>query len=110
IRVWDRGRPLRWSLGYPGAGSLFYAIASTADGRKPAPSGVFDPTGSVFLTRLPQRIDVWDATSGERRASFPSVLATSPDHRYLVVPWAEGAAPVRELRILDVSRNSTILS
>ena len=110
VRVWDRGRPLRWSLGYPGAGSLFYAIDSTGDGRKPAPSGVFDPTGSVFLTRLPQRIDVWDATSGERRASYPSILAASPDHRYLVVPWAGGPAPLRELRILDVSRNSAILS
>ena len=95
IRVWDRGGGLRWAVGYPGAGSLFSGVFSMAGGRTPAPSGIFDPAGAVFFTRLRERIDVWDATSGERRGSFTSVLASSPDHRYLVVPWVEGPPPAR---------------
>jgi WD40 repeat protein len=109
IRVWDRGGGLRWSVGYPGEGSPFYGIAMDDEGKSARP-GIFDPTGAVFLTRLPHQIDVWDATGGKRRASFPSVLAVSPDHRYLVAPWSEGPAPARELRILDLSRNVRVLS
>ena len=92
IREWDRGGGLRWSVGYPGAGSLFSHTVSMPDATSRL-SGSFDPTGAVFFTRLPDRIDVWDATSGERRRSFATVLATSPDNRYLVVAGGEGTPP-----------------
>jgi WD40 repeat protein len=133
VRVWEREGGLRWSLGYPGEGSLFsYLISMGGHEDTPWRSGTFDPTSAVFFTRVLDRIDVWDATNGERRGSFTSVLAASPDHRYLVVPWVEGppparelpipwvrgfvvreydaSKPVRELRVLDVSRNATVLS
>jgi len=109
IRVWDRGGGLRWSVGYPGAGSLFSHTVSMPDATSRL-SASFDPTGAVFFTRLPDRIDVWDATSGERRRSFATVLATSPDNRYLVVAGGEGTPPAREIRIMDVPRNALVLS
>lgn len=117
IRVWDRGGDLRWSVGYPGVGRLFAnsiampgAVLRPGDNQPWWESGSFDPTGAVFSTLLPGRIDVWDAASGDRRGSFTSVLAVSPDHRYLVVPRSEGPAPPRELKVLDVLRNATVLS
>ena len=110
IRVWDRGGGLRWSVGYPGAGSLFSHTVSMPGEHTSWLSGNFDPTGAVFFTRIHDRIDVWDATSGGRRGSFTSVLAISPDNRYLVVTGGEGPPPARELRILDVSRNASVLS
>ena len=110
IRVWDRGGGLRWSLGYTGTGSLFSHTVSMPAEYSSRLSGVFDPTGAVFFTQILDRIGVWDATSGGRRWSFTSVLGISPDHRYLVVPWVEGSPPARELRILDASRNATVLS
>ena len=110
IRVRERGGRLRWSVGYPGQRSAFTVFAGLDSEQKPSGSGSFDPTGAAFLTFLPDRVDIWDSTTGERRASFSSILAVSPNQRFVVVPWAEGSAPARELRIHDVSRNSTVLS
>jgi WD40 repeat protein len=110
IRVRDRDGHLRWSVGYPGQGSLFSGFAAEDREQKPCGSGTFDPTGGAFFTFLPDRVEIWDSTTAERRASFSSILAVSPDRRLLVVPWAEGPAPARELRIHDVSRNAAVLS
>ena len=110
IRVWDRGGGLRWSVGYPGVESLFSHVVSMPDEHTPWRSGSFDPTGAVFFTRLLDRIDVWDATNGERRGSFTSVLATSPDTGIWSFPGGKGRPRARELRILDVSRNTSVLS
>jgi len=110
IRVWDQGGGLRWTVGYPGEGSLFTPPLWRLSEPKPLPSGSFDPKGIVFFTQLPDRIDVWDATSGERRGSFATVIATSLDNRYLVVPGGEGPPPAREIRIIDVARNALVLS
>jgi WD40 repeat protein len=109
IRVWDRGGGLRWSVGSPGQGSL-YSHTVSMPGEHASLSGNFDPTGTVFFTQIDDRIDVWDATSGVRRWSFTSVLAISPDNRYLVVTGGEGPPAARELRVLDVSRNASVLS
>ncbi len=95
IRVRDRGGRLRWSVGYPGQGSAFSGFAATDQGQKPCGSGAFDPTGGAFFTFLPDRVDIWDSATAERRASFSSILAVSADRRYVVVPWAEGPAPAR---------------
>jgi serine/threonine protein kinase/WD40 repeat protein len=116
IRVWDRDGGQRWSVGESRAGSLFADPRALEGERFLAQTGTFDPTGAVFFTRRSgptgrlDRVDLWDATSGERRASFTSVLATSPDNRYLVIPGAEGPAASRELSIFDVTRNASILS
>jgi WD40 repeat protein len=110
IRLWDRGRGHRWSVGYPGEGSLFPYIVSKPGEASSWRGGSFDQAGALFLTRLPDRTDVWDATSGERRGSFATVIATSPNKRYLVVPGGEGPPPAHELRIIDVSRNALVLS
>ncbi len=109
IRTWDRGGGLRWSVGHPGAGSLYRLVARDQT-LEPWRSGILDATGTAFFTALPGRIDVWDAATGERRGSFPSLLAMSPDRRYLVIPRAEAAGQVHELSLVDVSRDSTILS
>jgi len=110
IRAWDRRGGLRWSVGYPGAGSVFSHTVLMPGEQTSGHGGIFDPTGSVFFTRILDRIDVWDAASGVRRGSFTSALAKSPDNRYLVVTRGAGPPPARQLRILDVSRNETVLS
>src|SRR5262249_9023111 len=80
IRVWDRGGDARWSVGYLGVGSLYGQLsqALTRDAAvtyvSPVESGSFDPSGAALLTRLPDRTDIWDATSGECRNSFAVVL------------------------------------
>jgi len=111
IRMWDRRGDLRWSVGFPGAESLYSeSVLAPGDKRPSWGSGHFDPTSAVFSTSLPGRIEVWDAATGERRGSYPSVLAASPDHRYLVISEAEGAGQAHQLKVIDVSRNTTVLS
>jgi WD40 repeat protein len=75
-------------------------------------SGSFDPTGAVFLTGLPDRVDVWDAASGERRGSFGGVQASSPDNRYLAVVNADGPpqAGAFAIRLIDAARHASVLS
>jgi hypothetical protein len=58
IRLSDRGRGHRWSVGYPGEGSLFPYIVSKPGEARSWRGGSFDPTGALFLTRLPDRTDV----------------------------------------------------
>jgi WD40 repeat protein len=120
IRMWDRRGDLRWSVGFPGTESLYsqsvpapvysQRVLAPGDNRPSWGSGLFDPTSAVFSTSLPGRIEVWDAATGERRGSYPSVLAASPDHRYLVISEAEGAGQAHQLKVIDVSRNTTVLS
>jgi WD40 repeat protein len=110
IRVWDRGGSLRWSVGYHPRAGMYRSVIPWDTQEAQWGSGSFDPTGAVIFTRLPDRTDVWDATSGERRGSFTSVLAASPDQRYLVVLLADGSPQARELRILDVTRNAAVMS
>jgi WD40 repeat protein len=111
VRAWEKGGGLRWSVGYPGAGSLFSHSIQVPKGHLRL-NGFFDPKGGVFFTQVRDRIDMWDATSGDRRGSVTSVLTASPDNRYLAVAGGRGAgaAPARELRIIDVSRSAAILS
>ncbi len=109
IRVWEKGGGFHWSVGYPGAGSLFSPSIQIPGGHSRL-HGFFDPTGAVIFTQIHDRIDVWDATGGERRGSFTSLLATSPDNRYLAVAGGAGATPARALRIIDVPRNAAVLS
>jgi WD40 repeat protein len=72
-------------------------------------SGSFDATGAVFLTQLPDRVEAWDAATGERRGSYAGVQATSPDRRYLVFESQVGT-PAVALRLIDVARGTTVLS
>ncbi len=109
IREWERKAGLRWSVGYPGMDFAFGEFRSDTAERT-LESGTFDPTGAVFLTVLPDRIDVWDATSGQRRGSFNLDVTPSPDNRYLVIPARAGSPAARELRILDLSRNALAMS
>jgi len=109
IRVWERGAGLRWSVGHPGMDSQFGETRLDSTERT-LQSGTFDPTGAAFLTVLQDRIDVWGATSGERRGTFALDATPSLDNRYLVVPRGEGSSPAREIRILDLSRNALALS
>ena len=70
IRVWDRGGSLRWSVGYHPRAGMYRSVIPAATQDTQWGSGSFDATGAMFFTLLPDRTDVWDATSGERRGTF----------------------------------------
>ena len=89
IRVWDRGGGLRWSVGDPGAG-MPVRPRSLRWGTNAMPR-----TAGSSIRRVPCfsrgtfRSDRIDALGRDQRrsprVSFKSILALSPDHRYLVV-------------------------
>jgi WD40 repeat protein len=115
LRAWDRGGGLRWSGSYPEVKGPFGPPLGPISQLFLAMYGTFDPTGAVVFAVLPDRdrIDVWDAASGERHGSFGGVLAASPDNRYLVVAGAADGppqAPAGAIRVIDVARNNSVLS
>jgi len=114
LRAWDRAGGLRWSVSDPEVKGPSGPPAGPIAQLFPAMNGTFDPTGAVLFAVRPDRdrIDVWDAASGERRGSFTGVLAASADNRYLAVAGADDAprAQAGAIRLIDVARNTSVLS
>jgi WD40 repeat protein len=110
LRAWDRAGGLRWSVSAPEVKGPLGPITQLFNSM----NTTFDPTGAMLFEVLPDRdrIDVWDAASGERRGSFAGVLAASPDNRYLAIAGAVDAnrAQAGAIRLIDVARNSSVLS
>jgi WD40 repeat protein len=133
VHVWRPSGPA-WAVGYPGPGTLYKTHAANWDvfGRgEIVRYGRFDPSGRVFVSRLPDRVDLWDAETGLLRRSFPAsnlleewdaktgrvrqvhhprnFLALSRDARALAIhDLDERGKPV--IRLLDVARDAWTLT
>jgi WD40 repeat protein len=92
--------------------------------------GRFDPSGRVLITRLPDRVELWDGTTGRMRRSFPAsvdqeswdpsigqatrtlptswLLAASADWHYLAV--TDRPLPRGAIRVLGVSEDEWLLT
>ena len=111
IRVWDRGGRLRWSVGYPGAGSLFYQSSSRGSRAQHCAKRQLRSDGCRVFHAAPRP----HRRLGRDQRRAPGVIHVGPGHEprstgIWSFPGRKGPAPARELRILDVSRNAAVLS
>jgi WD40 repeat protein len=133
VHSWRPGGPA-WVVGYPGPGGIYQTRAANRDafGRgEVVRYGRFDPSGRVLVTRLPDRVELWDAETGGLRRSFPAsnlleewdattgrlrqvlhprnFLALARDARALAInDQGERGEPV--IRLLDIGRDAWTLT
>jgi WD40 repeat protein/tRNA A-37 threonylcarbamoyl transferase component Bud32 len=108
VHSWRPGGPV-WAVGYPGPGALYESHAANWEvfGRgEVVRYGRFDPSGRVFVTRLPDRVELWDAEAGRLRQSFPA--------SNLVEEWDATTGRLREVlhprHFLALARDASALA
>jgi serine/threonine protein kinase/WD40 repeat protein len=106
VTGWDGDGTRRWAAGFPGTGQQ-HALAPLSMIRKPGtpfvPYGhfyekvAFDPSGKVLLARLPDRLEIHDAATGEIRKVLEigkhQVLNFSPGDRYVAIQNLDSSYP-----------------